>query len=251
MQRRAISVLPTWGTVALHAKRMNVKGAWLAHMVRLERAHLAHTITPRVADQRSCLLWWRACLVVEALTPARILLPPGARGGGVVAGGRGDRHVRVARRVAKLLPRLGRHALDAQPCARAHTYGWARGVSVANMASARRWGTAAAQPLLARDSQPTRSRVLGWGERQLLVYMAHGRSGAPTRPSCSMTGCTQAGIMPRSSPQTSICVARISAGSDFSACARHSASCRRHQSALTLRRQPHCWPGHPLKGRDI
>jgi hypothetical protein len=60
----------------------------------------------------------RARLVVEALTPPGVLLPPGARGGGVVAGGRGDRHVRVGCRVAKLLPCLGRHALYSQPCAR-------------------------------------------------------------------------------------------------------------------------------------
>ncbi len=60
----------------------------------------------------------QARLVVEALTPPGVLLPPGARGGGVVAGGRGDRHVRVGRRVAKLLPRLRRHALYSQPCAR-------------------------------------------------------------------------------------------------------------------------------------
>ena len=53
----------------------------------------------------------------EALPPRCVLLPPGARRAGIVAGGRRDTHVRVARDVVELLPRLRRHPLYPQPCA--------------------------------------------------------------------------------------------------------------------------------------
>jgi hypothetical protein len=50
-------------------------------------------------------------------------------------------------------------------------------------------------------------------------------AGAPIRPSSSITGCTHAGIIPKSSPQTSISVAPSSAGRVLSACERQRASC--------------------------
>ena len=60
------------------------------------------------------------------------------------------------------------------------------------------------------------------------------RLGSPMRPSSFMRGCTQGARKPRSSPHTSMLVARISTGSVLRACSRHRSSCAAHTFSCPL-----------------
>ena len=66
------------------------------------------------------------------------------------------------------------------------------------------------------------------------------------RPSSFMRGCTQGARKPRSSPHTSMLVARISTGSVLCACSRHSSSCHHitHSSAALLHSKELCLLPH-------
>lgn len=62
-----------------------------------------------------------------------------------------------------------------------------------------------------------------------------------------MTGCTHAGIMPRSSPHTIMSLASISTGSVRSALVRHRSSCEEHQQHACSGRSSagyHSWQCH-------